>query len=145
MAGGLKTLPRPMLAVALAAAASLAYAQAALPDPTRPPAAMEPLPAAAATAAAAAGSGLQTVILREGHKPVAVIDGVTVELGGKVGDATLVKLSESEAVLQGPKGRQVLRLTPAAEKTAIVKSRSAAESGKVTKRRRANPKHKDHE
>ena len=142
MAGALKTLPRLLLAVALGAATGLVHAEAALSDPTRPPAAMEP-PAPGPAAAAAAGSGLQTVILREGHKPVAVIDGVAVELGGKVGDATLVKVNESEAVLQGPRGREVLRLTPAAEKMPILKRSPATDSGRAAKRRKA--KHKDHE
>lgn len=136
MAGGLKTLLRllpAMVAAFLAGTASLAHGQGDTPlaDPTRPPALLEPAPPAS-EAAAPIRSGLQTVILREGHKPMAVINGVQVELGDKIGDATLVKLNESEAVLQGPTGRQTLRMTPDVEKT------SATPDPAGTRR---NPKH----
>ncbi|MFA6312361.1 MAG: hypothetical protein WCV99_09710 [Sterolibacterium sp.] len=91
----------------------LAWGQkdAALPDPTRPPVTSAE-PVAAGAESAPPPSGLQTVILGRGQKPMAVINGTMVELGGKVGDATLVKLTESEAVLQGPAGKQVLHLLP---------------------------------
>ncbi len=118
MASCLKCVVLGSEAIAVVAAAVLpALAQAPLPDPTRPPAAFENAPAAT-EAKAGNSAGLQTVILRKGRKPVAVINGETVELGGKVGEATLVKLSEREAVLQGPQGREVLHLTPKASKTA---------------------------
>ncbi len=119
MAGALKSSSRLLQAAALAGAAAVAYGQAlaqapaALADPTRPPAAFAALPAAAS--APGPVSGLQAVIMRPGRKPLAVINGSTVLLGGKLGDATLVHLSESEAVLLGPAGREVLRLTPGVE------------------------------
>ncbi len=97
---------------------------APLPDPTRPPEGMETVEAKPGKPAAAA-AGLQTVIMRKGKKPVAVINGETVELGGKLGEATLVKLGEREAVLQGPQGREVLRLTPDAEKKPVGKGGAA--------------------
>lgn len=121
MASGVKTLLRLLPALVLAGAASPGHGQsdATLADPTRPPAQVEPAPANAAAnvAAAALRSGLQTVILREGHRPMAVINGVQVELGGKLGDATLIKLNEYEAVLQSPTGRETLRMIPGVEKT----------------------------
>lgn len=143
MAGGLKTLQRLLPAAALAAA-SLAFAQA-VSDPTRPPAAMEPTPAStgAGTAAGVAASGFQAVILRQGRKPVAVINGQMVELGGKVNDATLVRLSESEAVLQGPSGREVLQLTPAAEKSSNLKHKPAKGADKAA--RQPGPAQADHD
>ena len=117
MAGGLKSSSRLLQAAALAGAAAVAYGQAQAPatlaDPTRPPAAFDASPAAAF--APGPVSGLQAVIMRPGRKPLAVINGSTVLLGGKLGDATLVHLSESEAVLLGPAGREVLRLTPGVE------------------------------
>lgn len=133
MAGGLKTRLLPAIAMAfLAGAASLGYGQsdATLTDPTRPPALVDPAPASAA--AATISSSLQMVIQREGRKPMAVINGVQVELGGKLGDATLVKLNESEAVLQGPTGRETLRMTPGVEKTSATSDQAAP---------RRNPKH----
>lgn len=98
-----------------------------LPDPTRPPAATNGDPASASADVAAAPSGLQTIILGKGHKPMAVINGVIMELGDKLGDATLVKLTETEAVLQGPSGREVLNLLPG-----LVK-RSGAEGYRIMK------------
>ena len=114
MAGRLKAFIGILLVSAGSPGASgLAYGQsdASLPDPTRPPVtASEPALPGVETVAPA--GGLQTIILGKGHKPRAVINGVMVELGGKIGDATLIKLNESEAVLQGPAGREVLQLLP---------------------------------
>lgn len=96
---------------------------ATLPDPTRPPASLaveESKDPASMDIHAGAANGLQTVILRKGRKPVAVINGESVELGGKLGDARLVKVSETEAVLQGENGREVFRLTPGIERKNIL-------------------------
>lgn len=99
--------------MALLALAGAAHAQ--LADPTRPPAAIggagEP-----AGAAAFEASGLQSVILRKTGKPAALINGNVVELGGKVGEARLIRISEDAVVLRGPQGDETLRLMPAAEK-----------------------------
>lgn len=98
-------------------AAGLVYGQsdATLADPTRPPAsASEPAPTGAISVTP--GGGLQTIIVGRGRPPMAVINGVMVGLGDKVGEATLVKLSDSEAVLQGPAGREVLQLLPGVTK-----------------------------
>ena len=89
-------------------------------DPTRPPAELT-APVADSAAGAdgkpvAASGGLQAVILRKGAKPMAVINGEVVSLGGKVGDARLVKISETEAELDGPNGKEVMRMTPAVDK-----------------------------
>lgn len=87
-------------------------ASAQLADPTQP--AIQP--AGAATPATPAMSGLQTVILRNNGKPAALINGEVVELGGKVGEARLVKVNEDSVLLRGPGGDETLRLIPAAEK-----------------------------
>lgn len=82
-------------------------------DPTRPPPSLlAPVDDAPAQAGEVQASGLQTIIRRAGAKPVAIINGEHVVLGGKVGDARLVSLGETEAVLQGPNGKEVLRMTP---------------------------------
>jgi MSHA biogenesis protein MshK len=91
--------------------AHTAAAQEALNDPTRPPAA----PAEAA-GQVAAGPVLQSVLLPRGGRPLAVISGVQVPLGGRYGDATVTRITESAVELAGPEGRQVLRLTPDAAK-----------------------------
>ena len=96
------------------AASALAQADAAaLADPTRPP------PAFAGEVSAAEGSGtsrLTSVILPKGGRPMAVIGGEMVPLGGRVGESRLVRLSETEAVLEGPGGIERLFLTPDVEK-----------------------------
>ncbi len=93
-------------------------------DPTRPPASLQspdPAPgmdgagAAGGVSGEAAGIGLQSVIFRDGAKPMAIINGQVVSIGGRVGDATLVSLTESSATLQGPNGREVMYLTPTVE------------------------------
>ena len=85
-------------------------------DPTRPP----PSLLAPVDDAPAQASGLQTIIRRAGAKPVAIINGEHVVLGGKVGDARLVSLGETEAVLQGPNGKEVLRMTPGVDIRPVV-------------------------
>ncbi len=93
----------------------------ALADPTRPPAILaEGQPNEDISKKELPASGLQTVILRKGAKPLAIINGQTVKLGEKVGDARLVRLSETEAVLQGPEGKEIMRLMPAAERKAVL-------------------------
>ena len=97
-----------------------ASAHAEMADPTRPPPAFL-APAEASGSAADAGEGLrlQSVLLPQGGKPVAVIGGKTVVLGGRVGDARLLRLTEREAVLQGPEGTTHLYLTPKVDKRMI--------------------------
>lgn len=80
------------------------------PDPTRPP------DVDAATAGAAA-KALQAVLLRPHGRSVAIINGQTVAVGDKVGNARLVSLTATEAVLSGPDGKEILKLAPAAAKT----------------------------
>jgi MSHA biogenesis protein MshK len=93
--------------------ASIGHGQ--LADPTKPPAALA-APAPDAAAAGAAVAGLQSVIMRKNGKPAALINGEVVELGDKLGEAKLVKITEDAVVLRGPQGEETLRLTPAAEK-----------------------------
>ena len=79
-----------------------------LTDPTRPPAIIT-IPSAATEKNPP--SGLQSVMISKTRR-AAIIDGETVELRGKHGDATLIEVSESGVVLQGAQGRQVLTLFP---------------------------------
>lgn len=111
MAGRLITLIAGFLVAS--AWASIGHGQ--LADPTRPPAALT-APAPDAPAAEAAAAGLQSVIMRKNGKPAALINGEVVELGDKLGEAKLVKITEDAVVLRGPQGEETLRLTPAAEK-----------------------------
>lgn len=96
----------------LATLSGLATAQG-LPDPTRPPAIVEGEPAATAA------SGLQSIIRRKHGKSAAVINGVYVEQGGKVGDATLTRIGEDSVELRSPGGRETMYLTPGVGKQKV--------------------------
>jgi len=104
-----------LLSVWLTGFVGAAAALAQVPDPTRPPDALL-APASEAAAGAPAESGVQTVILRRGGKSGAVINGQYVVVGGKLGDKRVLKISESEVVLEGGSGREVIKVTPAIEK-----------------------------
>lgn len=91
---------------------------AAAGDPTRPPAAW--LSQAGVPATESGSPRLQSVLMPQRGKPVAVIAGKTVPLGAAFGDAVLVRLTEREAVLHGPDGVTRLYLTPDVDKQMIV-------------------------
>lgn len=107
---------RNLLFLVLAGFIGVTHALAQVPDPTRP-AGILLMPEAGGEGAAPVESGVQTVILRHGgRKSAAVINGQYVEVGGMVGDKRVVKISESEVVLKGESGREVIKVTPAIEK-----------------------------
>lgn len=108
-------MARHLTSLLLCALAINAMAAESLRDPTQPPAALMPAPAR--ESGAESGPVLQSVMLKKGHKPMVIIGGERVELGGRYGESTLVRVSESSAVLEGPGGRKTLQLTPAVEKT----------------------------
>lgn len=121
------TPPRRLL---LAAAASLAMAGAlaqegAMPDPTRPPAALSaPLARPGAAGAAMLGGQPQVqsilISLRAGGRRVAVIDGKTLRQGERVGGAVVESIQPTEVVLRRGNQRQILKLfRPAARGAAI--------------------------
>lgn len=119
-----------LIAFALMLLTNAALAQSA--DPTRPPANWLSPAASVGQVADGASGGLrlQSVLMPQGGKPVAVIGGKMVVLGGKVGGATLVRLNEHEAVLQGADGVTHLYLTPDVQKQMIVTS-NARKMGKT--------------
>ena len=80
-----------------------------LPDPTRPPASIAA--PVAASSVEAAPAGLQSIIISKTRR-AAIIDGETVELGGKHGDAKLIEVNEGSVILRGAQGRQVMTLFP---------------------------------
>lgn len=102
-------------------------------DPTRPPDAWLQPSDPAGGEAGGEGLRLQSVLIPQRGRPVAVIGGHAVALGERVGDARLVKLNEHEAVLEGPDGVTQLYLTPQVEKRMIVppKSRQAKQPGQA--------------
>jgi MSHA biogenesis protein MshK len=107
----------------LAGLVGTASALAQVPDPTRPAGVL--MPDAAGAAVAPVESGVQTVILRPGGKSVAVVNGQHVAVGGKLGDKRVVKITESEVVLKGESGREVIKVTPDIEKVPVNKTAAA--------------------
>jgi len=103
------------LLVVLAGAISSASAWAQITtDPTRPATGF----AIEAPEGAAAGNQLQSVMISP-TRSAAIINGVTVRLGEKYGDAVLVKVAESEVVLKSGNEQQVLKLYPGVVKREI--------------------------
>ena len=117
----------------LAGWVAVATALAQVPDPTRPtgvlvtPGAVGTVGAVGAVGAAVVPveTGVQTVILRPKGKSAAVIGGQYVEVGGKLGDKRVVKITESEVVLQGEGGREIMKVTPDIEKVPVKKKPAA--------------------
>jgi len=97
--------------IALGLLAATAAAAQGLSDPMRPPSAMPEERARMEVRA----SRLQSVLISPGRK-LAVIDGQTVSLGGRVGDATLVAIAPAQVVLQTGGTYQTLKLHPGIEK-----------------------------
>jgi MSHA biogenesis protein MshK len=97
-----------------------AHAQT-LSDPTRPP----NTPAAGAEDAGPAGTQLQSVLISQGRR-LAIINGSTVALGGTVGEAKVVKITETEVVLQKGNETEVLRLYPGIDKQPVKRGPSRA-------------------
>lgn len=91
---------------------NFAFASETLPDPTRPPAEAG---LAGEIATVTSGPVLQSVKIAPGHR-MAVIGGQLLAEGDRFGTAKLVSVTESEVVLQGPEGRQMLKLFPGVEK-----------------------------
>ncbi|TCS39083.1 MSHA biogenesis protein MshK [Paucimonas lemoignei] len=102
-------------------------AQTHLPDPTRPPVSLH-----AGAAAEASGSGapvLQSVLISPKRK-VAVISGETVQVGDRIGDARVTKISEGEVVLSRDGKPQSLKLFPGIEKHRTKSGAEARETGR---------------
>ncbi len=102
------------VALGMLLASAQAAAQKGLADPTRPP--IMTLAPQVTSAAEALGPELQSVLISPARR-IAVINGESVALGGKIGEATLVRVTESEAVLKQGSDMRVLKLYPSVEKT----------------------------
>lgn len=104
---------RLMLAVMLMPAAVLAQGMA---DPTRPQ--MGAVAGASGAAAGQQGAVLQSTLISGKHAE-AIISGKLVQIGGRYGDATVLRISPDEVVLRTAKGLQTLRLFPGIEPHAV--------------------------
>lgn len=111
------SIPRRFVcALALLLAGFVAPAQAA--DPTRPPSEFTGGNTPSSDVQPAfngQGLVLQSVLI-SAKRQRAQISGQTVPLGGRIGDAKLIKITETYVVLQGAQGSQTLELTPGIRK-----------------------------
>jgi MSHA biogenesis protein MshK len=132
-------LIRHALAISLLSVAGAASGQASssesLADPTRPPAALLGSPGSNPSAITA-GPVLQSV-LESADRKAAIISGERVELGGRYGQSKLVRLTDSEALLEGPEGRTLLRLVPGVEKRPVGASASAVKQERKSSKNNA--------
>lgn len=101
-----RTLALAVLAGILAPAA---MAQG-LVDPTRPPDA--PLIGEAGPAGVRQAPQLQSVLVSSNGRRVAVIDGRTVRVGDRVGNASVASIAGTSVVLRRGKASETLRLYP---------------------------------
>jgi MSHA biogenesis protein MshK len=99
----------------------------ALRDPTRPPGDS----GVAGEDAAPAASRLQSVLISSGRR-VAVISGQAVPLGGMVGEARVVKITETEVVLKKGDETEVLKMHPDVDKEPV--KRGAARTAQLRRR-----------
>jgi MSHA biogenesis protein MshK len=107
---------RALLMLMGIAACAAAWGQG-LSDPTRPPGSTNAASPAAGLEDLPSGPQLQSVLIAQGRR-VAVINGTTVALGGMVGDAKVMKISETEVVLKRGQETEVLKMYPGIEKQA---------------------------
>ena len=110
-----RTLLVAAIAIAMASAPAAAQTLQALLDPTRPPPeARLGTPGAMDTAPVPSGPQLQSVLLGNHGRQVAVIDGQSLQVGDKIHGATLVKVGRDHVVLQRGRAQQTLKLFPEA-------------------------------
>ena len=95
------------LALVLSLGAMRSLAQG-LNDPTRPP--REILGGGAGTFEPAVSSSPAQVVIVSKDRRQATINGRTVSLGGRYGDATLVRISDEEIVLQRREATETIKL-----------------------------------
>jgi MSHA biogenesis protein MshK len=117
-------LSAPLLLFAVLSACSAAHAQGALVDPTRPPTL---IPAETVGDGAQPAGRLQSILI-SGARKLAVIDGVTVPLGGKVDGATLVAIDETGVRLKRGEAIETLKLYPGIERQPIEAAADKKES-----------------
>ncbi len=129
----------PKLAVVISVTAAFACDAAlaqAMTDPTRPPTGHDVVVDGGGEPAAAGTPVLQSVMITPTLK-AAIINGEMVKLGGKFGNAQLVKVSESEVVLKSGDETQVVKMYPGVEKHESMRMapKTASRRGQATQQK----------
>jgi len=121
---------RALLAAGMMAGAVPSYSQGIL-DPTRPPTAVSSeLPG---EPGASAVPVLHSIKISPTERS-AIIGGETVRLGGKFGDARVIKITDSEVVLRSAAGTETLRLYPDVNIRPVVKESAVSKKPSTKKR-----------
>lgn len=105
---------RRILVAAACLGAAMVRAQG-LPDPTRPPQSGVAALDAAAQSGLPPAPKLQSIMLRQGARPRALINGEWVEQGREYAGSKVLKITANAVEISGPQGREMLRLTPDVE------------------------------
>jgi len=123
---------RQLASVVFASFAALSALHAGaqvLVDPTRPPNAQPGEPEAAQSV-----TQLQSILIASNRR-LAIINGTTVALGDMVGEAKVVRITETEVTLQKGDETEVLKLYPGVDKQPIKRrARGAAGRNPVSQR-----------
>jgi MSHA biogenesis protein MshK len=109
------TMPTMLLLAALAAPGGQALAQA---DPTRPPAVLSAPPPGTAVALPAQDVQVQSILVSQRGRRIAVIDGKTVREGQRVDGAVVEAIRPTEVVIRRGARRKTLKLFRPAEQVA---------------------------
>jgi len=119
----------------LAALAALPAGAQSLLDPTRPPNTQPGEPEVAQS-----GTQLQSILIASNRR-LAIINGTTVALGDMVGEAKVVRITETEVTLQKGDETEVLKLYPGVDKHPIKRrAKGAAGANPVSQRSQGGTK-----
>lgn len=99
-------------------------------DPTQPPSVFMEAISSSASSEGGGSVRLQSVIIRPGKKSLALIDGATYQLGEKLGEMRVIKITERSVILRGPQGKEELFLTPDVEVTPVKRKSAINRSDK---------------
>lgn len=77
------------------------------------------------------GPALDSVLVPKNGAPLAIISGKTVRVGESYGENRLIRVTEREAVLEGPAGIERLLLTPGIEKIGIEPTKHETKASKA--------------
>lgn len=118
MAADLNSLAH-FVALGLAAGVAGNACGQVLADPTRPPDTFRPPLGGTPAAPAASQFSSQPVVILSSDRRQVTINGQTVPLGGRIGDAKVIRISDTEVVLQSTDSIETIRLYGAVEKKLV--------------------------
>ena len=116
-------MAKVVIALGTAMLGATLLAQAGMNDPTRPPPGFGLPPGQAPAEAPLVVGG----IFLMGTKPYALVDGMTVRVGDRLGEARVTRIDHQGVWLQGGAGKRLLKLAPEVEKRPAEQTRISTE------------------